>query len=346
MNRISPTYAGWIVAAAVLCVPGVLLAIAGHDPFAAIGILVRRTLFDAHGFSEVLVHAIPLTLLGLGVAVAFRAGLFNIGGDGQLIAGAIVAVAMAKLFAPLGVLGVPLFLLAGFAGGAALGALVGWLRARFDANEIIVTIMLNYLAIQALTWANRGPLQEPMRVFPRSARIDEALVLPVLVETSRIHAGLIVAAIATIVIAIVLGRTAFGYRLTVLGANPGAAAYAGMRPAALMIAAMALAGGLGGLAGAVEIAGIHHRLEDGFADGFGLAAIAAALMARLNPWLVPVAAIFFGVFYAGSGALQRDAGVPFPIVWIIEGAVVLAFLAAAWVGTPRAKAAAIEAKAA
>lgn len=326
---------GIVVASAALAVPALLLAIAGHNPFTALSVLLVRTLGDLHGVSEVLVHAIPLTLLGLGVAVAFRAGLFNIGGDGQLIAGAVLAVALSGLVAPLGGVGLLLFLLIGFAGGAAAGALVGWLRARFDANEIIVTIMLNYTAFQLLTWVNRGPLQEPMRVFPRSARIDEALILPVLVETTRVHAGLVVASVATLLVAFVLAKTAFGFRLTVLGENPDAAAYAGMRRGALMIGAMALAGGLGGLAGAVEIAGIHGRLEDGFADGFGLAAIAAALMARLQPLLVPIAALFFGVFFAGSGALQRDLGIPFPIVWIIEGAVLLAFLALAWTRSRR-----------
>jgi simple sugar transport system permease protein len=304
-------------------------------------ILVSRTLGYYNGFTEVLVHAIPLTLLGLGVAVAFRAGLFNIGGDGQLIFGAVLAVALAGVLAPLGHAGLLLFLAVGFLGGAIVGGLVGWLRARFDANEIIVTIMLNYLAIQLLTWVNRGPLQDPLGIFPRSARIDPALELPTLLEASRVHAGLVVAVLAVAVVAIVLSRTAFGFRLTVLGINPDAAAYAGMRRTLLTAAAMAVSGGLAGLAGAVEIAGLHRRLEDGFADGFGLAAIAAALMARLNPLAVPIAALFFGVFYAGSGALQREAGVPFPIVWIIQGCVVLAFVALAWVQSPRAAAARI-----
>lgn len=328
----------WTVATGALGVPALLLLAAGHNPLTMSWILVARTLGAYHGFTEVLVHAIPLTLLGLSVVVAFRAGLFNIGGDGQLIFGAVLAVALASAFAPLGRAGLVFFLLAGCVGGALVGALVGWLRARFDANEIIVTIMLNYLAIQVLTWVNRGPLQEPGGIFPRSARIDPALELPVLMEASRVHSGLIVALLAVIVVAVLVNRTAFGFRVTVLGTNPDAAGYAGMRRTLLTAGAMAVSGALAGLAGAVEIAGIHRRLEDGFADGFGLSAIAAALMARLNPLLVPIAALFFGVFYAGSGALQREAAIPFPIVWIIQGAIVLAFLALAWVRAPRAKA--------
>jgi simple sugar transport system permease protein len=305
-------------------IPTAFVMLAGKDPLASWTTLLGYTLGSWNGFSEVLVAAIPLTLIGLGLSIAFRAGIFNIGADGQLIAGAVLSVALAPLLAAAGPLA---FLLAGFVGGALLGALVGWLRARFGANEIIVTIMLNYVAIQLLAWVIRGPLQEPMRLFPRSAVIPESLYLPVLLADSRVHAGLIVAVVAAIALAVVFAHTFFGYRLDVVGRSRGAAAYAGINQKRVVIGAMLLSGGFAGLAGAVEIAGIHQRLEDNFAEGYGLIGIAVALMARLHPLAVPFAALLFGVFQVGSGALQRELGVPYPIVWIFAGTIVLAVLA-------------------
>jgi ABC-type uncharacterized transport system permease subunit len=314
-----------LIVLGALVVPSVFLLLAGKDVTASWAALVRYTLGTWPGFSEVLVAATPLTLIGVGLAVAFRAGAFNIGADGQLIAGAVLAVALAPLAQHLGIVA---FLVIGFIGGALLGALVGWLRARFGANEIIVTIMLNYVAIQLLAWVIRGPLQEPMRLFPRSAVIPESLHLPVMADETRLHIGLLIAVLAAVLTHVVFTRTAFGYRLAVVGANPDAARYAGMREGRLITWAMLLSGGLAGLAGAIEIAGIHHRLEDNFAEGYGLIGIAVALMARLQPLLVPLAAVFFAVFLVGAGALQRELAVPFPIVWIFAGTIVLAVLAA------------------
>lgn len=325
--KISTPFAYAGIAFGALFVPSVFILMAGKDPLTIWWVLIHYTLGTSSGFAEVVVHAIPLTLLGLGVAVAFRAGIFNIGGDGQLICGAVLAVAMAKILAPLGVAGAPLFLVMGFIGGGIAGAVVGWLRARFDANEIIVTIMFNYVAVQLLTWVNRGPLQEASRIFPRSYAIAQSLQLPIIVDDSRVHAGLLVALAAALAVYVLMSRTSFGFRLTVLGESPEAASYAGFNRTAALVSAMFLSGGLAGLAGAIEISAVHHRLEDGFAEGFGLAAIAVGLMARLNGLAVPLAAMLFGVFYLGAGALQRQAGVPFPIVWIIEGVVILAFLA-------------------
>lgn len=313
-----------LVLAAALAVPTAFVALAGKDPLASWTTLIGYTLGSWPGFAEVLVAAIPLTLIGLGLAIAFRAGIFNIGADGQLIGGAVLAAALTPLVAPAGPVA---FLAIGFAGGALLGALVGWLRARFGASEIIVTIMLNYVAFQLLAWVIRGPLQEPMRLFPRSAVIPANLELPLLVADTRLHVGLALALAAGIALHFVFSRTAFGYRLAVIGSAPGAALYAGIRERAVVVIAMLLSGGFAGLAGAVEIAGIHHRLEDNFAEGYGLIGIAVALMARLHPLAVPFAALLFGVFQVGSGALQRELAVPFPIVWIFAGTIVLAVLA-------------------
>ena len=315
-----------IAVLAAVAVPSGFLLLAGKAPLATWGALLGYTLGTWAGFSDVLIHAIPLTLIGVGVAVAFRAGIFNLGGDGQLICGAVLAVALAPLLEGLGWFALLLFLLAGFVGGGVIGGIVGWLRARFGANEIIVTIMMNYVALQLLTWVIRGPLQDPMRIFPRSYALATEMQLPIIGSGTRLHAGIIVAVLVAGLMQIAVSRTTFGFRLAVLGESAGAAVYAGINVARVTVAAMALSGAFAGLAGAVEIAGVHQRLQDNFAGGFGLEAIAVALMARLHPIAVPLTAVLFGIFYVGSGALQRQMSVPFPLVWIIEGVVILAYL--------------------
>jgi simple sugar transport system permease protein len=336
-GRLARGVAGVVaVLAAAALIGAMFILAAGKDPMRAYGVLLVYTLGSANGFYESIVRTIPLTLAGLGIAVAFRANVFNIGADGQAIVGAIAAVALfVQPVAPGGALAIVVFLLVGLAAGAVYGGLAGWLRARYNANEIIVTIMLNYIALQLLAWAIRGPVQERMRIMPRSDAIPRAAQLDLLISGSRVHEGLIVAAIATVVVFALMRYASFGYQLRAVGINPFAARYGGISDRAVIFLALAVSGGLAGLAGAVEIAGIHHRLQDNFAPGLGNGAIAAALLARLNAAAVPFTAFLFGVLHAGSGALQREAGIPFPIVWIVEGIVILAFLVLGWLRTRR-----------
>ena len=299
----------------------------GHNPFTAYASMLGYALGTKNGFAEVVVRATPLTLTGLGVAIAFRAKLFNVGADGQIMFGGITAVALVTLMPDLSAWSMLLlFLVAGFVGGGLYGGIAGWLRARYNANEIIVTIMLNYIALQILAWVVRGPLQEGMGIFPRSDAIPEAAVLAVIIADSRVHGGLILALAATILVYVMMRHSVFGYELRAVGANSTAARFGGVSDRFVIFSAMALSGALAGLAGASEVAGIHHRLQDNFAPGFGVAAIAVALLARLNPLAVPLAALLFGVLHVGAGVLQRESGIPIPIVWIIEGVVILAFL--------------------
>ncbi len=310
-------------------VPSLFVLAAGQNPGHVLTTLLRYA-FGPHGWSEVLLHAVPLTLIGLGVGFALRAGLFNIGGDGQLIAGAIVAVFFAPHFAGWGMAGLIAFLVCGFAGGAALAALVGYLRERFNASEIIVTIMLNYVALQMVSYLIRGPMADPMPFWPRSYAIPPDCILPVLVPGTRLHAGLIVALVMVVAFAIIQRLTILGFQSSVLGANPGAASYAGFPMRALTIVVMAISGGLAGIAGAVEVGGVYQRIVESMGDGFGLAGIAVALIARLEPIAVPFAACLFGIFFAGAGALQREVALPFPLVWIIEATVIFAVMALQW----------------
>ena len=310
-------------------VPSLFVLLAGQNPWHVLTTLLLYA-FGPQGWSEVLVHAIPLTLIGLGVAFALRAGLFNIGSDGQLITGAVVSVFFAPYFAGWGIAGLVAFLILGFVGGAALGAFVGYLRERFNASEIIVTIMLNYVAVQMVSYLIRGPMEDPMRFFPRSYPIPPDCVLPVIVQGTRLHAGLFVAIVMVVVFAIVQRQTVLGFQSVVLGANPGAASYAGFPVKRLVVVVMAISGGLAGLAGAVEVGGVYQRIVDNMGEGFGLAGIAVALIARLEPAAIPFAACLFGIFFAGAGALQRELALPFPLVWIVEATVIFTVTALHW----------------
>jgi len=316
---------GAIVFLVLLVVLSIVLA--GANPVSLVWDVLQRALFTRAGLIEALLRTIPLTITGLGIALAFRARVFNIGMDGQLIAGGVAAVALAPLL-PAGPVGLLLFLVAGLLGGAFWGGIAGEIKARFGGNEIITTIMLNYVAAQILSWLVRGPMQEAMGIIPRSGPIDASLRLPVLFQGTRIHAGILIAAVAVIGVTVLMKRTRFGFKLSVVGASEHAAQYAGIRPGAIASAALALSGALAGLAGAVEIAGPYGRLQEGFAADFGIGAIAVALLARLNPLFVPVSAFGFSLLYSGLGSVARKGMVPFPLLNIVEAAIILIFLAA------------------
>lgn len=301
--------------------------VAGANPLEVARVTFERVFLTRAGFLEALLRTVPLTIMGLGIALSFRAGVFNIGMDGQLIAGSALAVALAP-WLPGGAAGIALFLALGIVGGAIWGGVAGVIKARLGGNEIITTIMLTYVATQLLSWLVRGPMQEKMRIIPRSDPIDAALRLPVIVEGTRIHAGFVVAILAVVLTAAVVQRSRYGFKLDVVGHSPSAAAYAGINPAAVAGGVLAVSGAFAGLAGAVEISGLYGRLQEGFAPGFGISAIAVALVARLNPWLVPLSALGFSLLYAGLGSVAQKALIPFPLINIIEGAIVLLFLAA------------------
>lgn len=318
------------VTSGTLLVIGLFVLIAGKDPFQAAGVLLGRSLGSLNGLAEVAVRAVPLTLAGLGIAFAFKARMFNVGADGQLIVGAILAVLVATTLPGLTPwLLLPIFLVVGAAGGAAWGGLAGWLRVKYNASEIIVTIMLNYIALQILSWAIRGPMQESMKVFPRSDAVPDGIVLQVIAEGTRLHSGLFIAIAAAILAFIVMRYSMFGYQLMAVGSSRSAARVGGADDGRIMTLSMVVSGAFAGLAGAVEILGIHGRLQDDFASGVGITAIAVALLGRLNPLAIPLAAFLFGVISVGAGGLQRDMGVPLPLINIIEGLVIVAFLVSA-----------------
>lgn len=283
--------------------------------------------------SGTLVRATPLLLAGLAVIVAFRAGILNIGAEGQLLLGASAATAVALSLGPsLGGAGVLVALLAGMLAGGAWAVVPAVLRLRFGVLEVISTIMLNVVALNLTGLLVRGALQEPTHTFPQSAILDTAMRLPRVAHGTRLHAGVVLAGVMALVLAWVLRFTAPGFRLRMTGANPDAAASAGLVDVSrVMLSAFVASGALAGLAGAVEVTGVTFALYENLSPGYGYTAIAVALLARLNPVAAIGSALVFGALEAGASAMQRDAQVPAGMVGVVEACVILVLLASEWV---------------
>ena len=280
-------------------------------------------------FSGTLVRAVPLILAGLAVALAFRAGILNIGAEGQLLAGAAAAAAVGiPLGDRVGILALPVVLVTGMIAGAIWAGVASLLRSRFGVLEVISTIMLNFVALHLVGWLVHGPLQEPTHVYPQSLPLPAVGRLPVILPGTRLHLGLPIAVLAAAIVWYALRHTAAGFRVQMTGANPRAAWSAGKIAVARTAAGAFLASGaLAGLAGATELSGVTFALYENLSPGYGYTAIAVALLARLEPWLVVPSGILFGALEAGAAAMQRDAGVPAAMVTVVEAAIILIVLA-------------------
>ena len=277
--------------------------------------------------SATLVRSIPLMLTGGAVAVAFRAGVFNIGAEGQLLAGASAAAAVSLALPHGGVATAGLALILGAVAGGAWAGIAALLRVRFGVLEVIGTMMLNFVALHLVSFLVRGPLQEPTHAYPQTSMIADAVRLPRLPGAGRLHAGIILALVALAFGGWVLRRTAYGFRLLVVGESRSAAASAGMMDVErTILGAFLYSGALAGLAGAVEVLGVTFALYENISPGYGYTAIAVALLAGLDPWRVMLSAVLFGALEAGAGAMQRDAGVPATLVSVIEALLILSVL--------------------
>lgn len=286
-----------------------------------------------HAISETLTAAIPLVLAGLGIGLAFRAGLFNIGAEGQMIVGGL-ATAIAS-FSITGVsiwLHLPLVMLVGLAVGAVYAAIAGLLKAATGAHEVISTIMLNLIAIRLLDYMLRQPfIQKEGRSDPISKAVLESAELPRILSfldaNLRLHAGIFIMLAAVAVIYWLLFRSKLGFAFRISGENPGAARYAGIRAGLTIVMAMAIAGALAGLAGAIQVSGVLGRATPGFTAGIGFDAIAVALLGRSHPVGILLAGLLFGALEAGGRQMQVDAGVSIDMIGIIQ-ALIIMFVAA------------------
>jgi simple sugar transport system permease protein len=319
-----------VVVATILVATALLLALGGYDVRVAITALWTGSVGSWYALtSATLVRAIPLMLSGCAVAVAFRAGVFNIGAEGQLLAGAAAATAIGLALPSLGIAALLLALVAGAAGGTVWAAIAAALRARFGVLEVISTIMLNFVALYAVSYLVRGPLQEPTHAYPQTAPVADAVRLGHIPGAGRLHVGILIALAAVVGAGWVMRHTAAGFRLIVVGESPSAAASAGLIDVERVTArAFMLSGAMAGLAGAVEVLGVTYALYENISPGYGYTAIAVALLAGLDPWRVVPSAMLFAGLEAGAGAMQRDAGVPSTLVSVVEALLILAVVGA------------------
>ena len=314
-----------ILTAAVL-VGLVIVVLGGGNPAAAVSAIVYGSVGTPVNLAGTLVKTVPLLLTGLSVAIAFRAGLFNIGGEGQLYAGAVAAAWLGAMD-----LGLPrllhlvlVFVSAGVFGGL-WGGIAGWLKARRGVHEVINTIMLNYIAIYASDYLIRGPLSAG-RHTTRTRDIVHEASLPVIWEAPpmQVSWGIIIALLLCAACAWMLFRTPFGFDFRTVGKNTDAADTVGIRSGRIVVIAMVLAGGFAGIAGCIEITGVHHTMYAQFSPGYGFDGIAVALLGRSHPVAIIPAAFLFGGLRTADRWLQLSAGVPRDIVIIIQAIAILA----------------------
>lgn len=311
------------------------LRLSGFDPLAVYGGMWRGAFGDAYGLSETLVKAIPIALCALGITVAFRMNLWNIGAEGQLHAGAMAATAVALAFpgAPAPVV-LPAMMAAGMSAGALWALLAAAPRAWVGANEILTTLMLNYVALFLVEYLIHGPWKDPAGFnFPLSPAFSEAARLPAFGDT-RVHAGLLLALAAAAALAAALRGTTRGYEIRLIGASPAAARYAGVGIARNILAAMAVSGALAGLAGMTEVSAITGRLQYGLSPGYGYSAIIVAWLAKLSPVGILAMSVLFGGLIVGGYAVQF-IGVPAAAVNMLQGAMLFFWLAAEFFGRYR-----------
>ncbi len=311
-----------------LFVLGIVIRIAGADPLRVAQAIARGSAGGPWNIANTLVQTVPLLLTGLGVAVAFKGRLFNIGAEGQLLLGAIAATAVgtAPLPAPIHL---PAALAAGALAGAAWAGIAAWLKLRRGVQEVLSTLLLNFVAAQLLAWMVRGPLQERAGQFPQSDPVAIPSRFAVIWPGTSFHAGGVLAILLVVGVALFLRSTSAGFALRAVGANREAARAAGLPVDRTVTGTLFLSGALAGIAGAVQVCGVTYFLADPYSKGYGYTAIAVALLAGLSPgWLLP-SALFFGALAASASEIQT-AGLSSVFVQVFQAVVLLSLLAAGW----------------
>ncbi len=324
-----------VTVVAVVALLWLLLVITGHDAGRALAAFWSGSFGSGYAFaSATLVRATPLIFAGLAVALAFRAGVWNIGAEGQLLLGAAAASAVSlRLAGSLGALSIVPAIVAGAVAGALLAGVAGLLRARFGVLEIISTIMLNFVALHVVGFLVRGPLQEPTGLYPQSATLPAEARIPILIPDTRLHWGIVAAVLAAAALWGLLRFTETGFRIRSIGANPVAARIAGsINVGATILIAFLASGALAGVAGAIEVSGVTYALYESLSPGYGYTAIAVALLARLHPVGIVMTGALLGALQAGGAAMQRDAGVPSVLVTIVEAVLILGMVSTARLG--------------
>jgi len=325
----------WVTAAAVVLaflLVGLFIALTGKDVVAVYLKMFGGAFGTSFGLTETLVKAIPLLFCGLGVSLAYRIQVWNIGAEGQFIVGAIAATAITIYFPHLPAWGaLPLMLVAGAAAGALWGYFTAWPKVQFQVNELMISLMLNYVAILLLNDLVFGPWRDPHGMnFPGTPPFTPAQMLPSFGGT-RLHFGLVLALFAVALAGVFVQKTRWGYELRLIGANPEAARHAGINLRRHIVVVMLLSGGLAGLGGFSEVSGVTHRLMYGISPGYGYTAIIVAWIARLNPWGIVVSSVLFGGLIVGGYSVQT-LGLPSSVSALLQGAVLFFLIAGSIMG--------------
>lgn len=324
--------AGMILA---LLIGAVMLILLHVNPILAYAELVKGAFGSVSGITQTLVKATPLLLVGLGICIAFRASVINIGGEGQIIVGAIAATWWPLTFRTWpGWLLIPSTLLMGFAAGALWGFIPGILKARLKVNEILSTVMMNAIGLQLMNLLIRSVLMDPAGItagtyLAQSERLPEQVWLTRLVPQTLLNSGSLIAVVLAVLVYVFLWRTTIGYRIRAVGFNPDAARFAGINVPFNQALSLTLAGGFAGIAGAIEVLGVQHRLLEGITSGYGFSGIVAALFGGLHPLGTIPASILFGALLVGGDKMQRAVQVPNSLIGTILGLVVLFVVASA-----------------
>ena len=318
---------GLYITVITLVAATLLIVLAGASPVEAYQMFFKGIFGNLNGIGEVLVKATPLMLTGLGCSVAFRTGFFNIGAEGQFYAGALAAtwVALGMDAGP-GIVRIALAILAGFIVGGIWALIAAMMKAKLGISETIVTIMLNYIAINFLGIAVRTFLMDPAGSIPQSAKLDASVTLLRFLKPTRAHTGIFIAIAAVLIVWFLMEKTTVGYEIKVVGFNQRAAACNGISVVKNIIISAALSGGLAGIAGAVEVMGVQKKLMEGISGGCGYTAILITLLAGNRPFGVLVTSILFAALSVGANSMQRQMGIPAAVVDLLIGLIVLLIL--------------------
>jgi general nucleoside transport system permease protein len=311
-----------------LAATAVVITLSGEDAQVVLFAIAKGSFGSLNAIIDTLIKATPIMLTGLATIIAFRAKVWNIGQEGQLYGGALAATFVVLTFPNLqlpAIVYIPVLLVASMIGGAIWGGIPGYLRAKFNVNEIIITVMLNYVMQYLTTFLLNGAWQEPGSYYYNTIKFPETTWLPLLFDT-RLHLGFVLAVLTAVVVFFLMWKMKLGFEIRATGDNPTASRYKGINIRRISLVVMLISGAISGLAGGVEILGIHHKLIFGFSSGFGFTGILIALLGRMHPIGVILASIFFGALHNGASAMQIYSDVPRSLVSLIMGLIIIMML--------------------
>jgi simple sugar transport system permease protein len=309
---------------AAFAAAGIFIALMGFNVLEAYRTILFTSFRTQNGFIQTLLKFVPLVLLALAFSIPLKAGKFNIGGEGQMIMGATGAAAVGILLfgLPLIIL-LPLVLIMGVLFGAFWAFIAAWLLYRFNINEILSTVLLNFVSFQALDYVATAIWRDPFAGHPTTTPIGAGGELPLLVTSPPLHSGLLIAILVSIAVFIYTDRTSAGYELVATGANPKAAKVYGINVRILFSLSLVLGGAVAGLAGAIEVAGVHQRLIEGLQSNFLMLGIIIGLVSKGNHAVIPFVAFFIAVLEVGASAMQRTLAIPVEMVFIVEALILI-----------------------